>query len=243
MDRLPVTAHGKIDRSALPVPPVVRQPYRAPESELQRLVADHFAKITETERVGLDDDFFEVGGNSLTGVALSAELAAATGLPMTVRWLYTAPTVRELAARLAEHAGGSATDDALGVVLTLRRNGSRPPLFCVHSAVPLAWCYGALAQQLDDRPVYGLQALTLEGEPRAGATIDDLADGYVQEILRVRPEALTICSAGHWAGRSRMPSPSGWPNAVRRSRHWPCWTASSFPTICRSPRCRACVIC
>ncbi|WP_330180323.1 amino acid adenylation domain-containing protein [Nocardia sp. NBC_01503] len=188
MDRLPVTAHGKIDRSALPVPPVVRQPYRAPESELQRLVADHFAKITETERVGLDDDFFEVGGNSLTGVALSAELAAATGLPMTVRWLYTAPTVRELAARLAEHAGGSATDDALGVVLTLRRNGSRPPLFCVHSAVPLAWCYGALAQQLDDRPVYGLQALTLEGEPRAGATIDDLADGYVQEILRVRPE-------------------------------------------------------
>ncbi|MFB8005009.1 amino acid adenylation domain-containing protein [Nocardia sp. NPDC056000] len=187
MDRLPVTAHGKIDRSALPLPLVVRQPYRAPESDLQHLVADHFAQITETARVGLDDDFFEIGGNSLTGVALSAELAAATGLPITVRWLYTAPTVRELAARLAGHDGGTATDDALGIVLTLRRNGSRPPLFCVHSAVPLAWCYAALAQQLDDRPVYGLQALTLDGEPRAGATIDDLADGYVQEILRVRP--------------------------------------------------------
>ncbi|MEV6072109.1 amino acid adenylation domain-containing protein [Nocardia sp. NPDC052001] len=187
MDRLPVTAHGKIDRSALPVPSPVRRPYRAPESDLQHLVADHFAQITETDRVGLDDDFFEIGGNSLTGVALSAELAAATGLPVTVRWLYTAPTVRELAARLAGHVGGTATDDALGVVLALRRNGSRPPLFCVHSAVPLAWCYAALTQQLDDRPVYGLQALTLEGEPRAGATIDDLADGYVQEILRVRP--------------------------------------------------------
>ncbi|WP_084514711.1 non-ribosomal peptide synthetase [Nocardia acidivorans] len=188
VDRLPVTAHGKIDRSALPVPPPVRRTYRAPESPLECLVADHFATITETTPVGLDDDFFEIGGNSLTGVALSAELAAATGLPVTVRWLYTAPTVRELAARLADHEGGAATDDALGVVLTLRRNGSRPPLFCVHSAVPLAWCYAALAQQLHDRPVYGLQALTLAGEPRAGTTIDELADGYVEEILRVCPE-------------------------------------------------------
>lgn len=188
LDRLPVTAHGKIDRAALPVPPVGQHPYRAPESELECLVAERFATITAAARVGLDDDFFELGGNSLLGVALSAELAGATGLPVTVRWLYTAPTVRELAARLADHDGNTATDDALGVVLPLRRTGFRPPLFCVHSAVPLAWCYAGFARQLPDRPVYGLQALTLTGEPRSGATIDDLADGYVEEMLRVQPE-------------------------------------------------------
>ncbi|MFC9995283.1 amino acid adenylation domain-containing protein [Nocardia sp. NPDC127526] len=187
LDRLPVTTHGKIDRSALPEPPMGERPYRAPESELERLVADHFAAITGAPRAGRDDDFFELGGNSLLGVALSAELATATGLPVTVRWLYAAPTVRELAARLAD-PGDAAGDDALGVVLTLRRTGSRPPLFCVHSAVPLAWCYSGLARQVADRPVYGLQALTLDGTPRCGAAIDDLADGYVDEIVRVQPD-------------------------------------------------------
>ncbi|WP_306363554.1 amino acid adenylation domain-containing protein [Nocardia sp. CC227C] len=188
LDELPVTAHGKVDRAALPPPPTPQRPYRTPESESERLVAARFAAITGAERAGLDDDFFELGGDSLLGVALSAELATATGLPVTVRWLYTAPTVRELAARLDDHEGAAATDDALGAVLTLRRGGTRPPLFCVHSAVPLAWCYSGLARQLPDRPVYGLQALTLAGEPRAGATIDELADGYVDEIVRVSPD-------------------------------------------------------
>ncbi|WP_297610368.1 amino acid adenylation domain-containing protein [Nocardia sp.] len=187
LDQLPVTAHGKIDRAALPAPVPAQRPYRAPESDLECLVADHFTAITGAARAGLDDDFFELGGNSLLGVALSAQLAAATGLPVTVRWLYTAPTVRELADRLAGHDGSTATDDALGVVLALHRNGFRAPLFCVHSAVPLAWCYAGLARHLMDRPVYGLQALTLTGEPRSDVTIDDLADGYVAEILRVQP--------------------------------------------------------
>ncbi|AYF75400.1 amino acid adenylation domain-containing protein [Nocardia yunnanensis] len=188
LERLPITAHGKVDRTALPPAPAVQQPYRAPGTELQRLVADRFATATDTEQVGLDDDFFELGGNSLLGVAVSADLAAATGLPVTVRWLYTAPTVAELAQRLAEHDGSTAGDDALGTVLTLRRNGSRAPLFCVHSAVPLAWCYAGLARQIHDRPVFGLQALTTDGAPQAVSSIDELAGGYVREILRVQPE-------------------------------------------------------
>ncbi|NUS45681.1 MAG: AMP-binding protein, partial [Mycobacteriaceae bacterium] len=185
MDRLPLTARGKLDRTALPAPGAPRRPFRAPETEIERLVAAHFAAATGAGRVGRDDDFFELGGNSLLGVSVSADLAAATGLPVTVRWLYTAPTPRELAARLegAESDG----DDALGVVLALRRGGSRPPLFCVHSAVPLAWCYSGLARELVDRPVYGLQAPTLTGSPSAGAHIDDLADSYADEILRIQP--------------------------------------------------------
>ncbi|WP_067540207.1 non-ribosomal peptide synthetase [Nocardia crassostreae] len=95
LDRLPVTAHGKIDRAALPDPPSGERPYSAPESGVETLVAAQFAAITGAPRVGRDDDFFELGGNSLLGVALSAELATATGMPVTVRWLYAAPTVRE----------------------------------------------------------------------------------------------------------------------------------------------------
>ncbi|MFE9580771.1 amino acid adenylation domain-containing protein [Nocardia sp. NPDC006044] len=189
LERLPVSGNGKLDRAALPAPVLTPRPYRAPETALQRLVAQHIGAATGQSRVGLDDDFFELGGNSLLGVSVSAELAAATDLPVTVRWLYTTPTVAALADRLAGYAGADgADDDALGVLLTLRRNGSRPPLFCVHSAVPLSWCYAGLAQYITDRPVYGLQAPGLTGPAGAISTIDDLADSYVAAMTRVQPD-------------------------------------------------------
>ncbi|GAA5087421.1 amino acid adenylation domain-containing protein [Nocardia iowensis] len=189
LDRLPVSGNGKVDRAALPTPVATPRPYRAPETTTQRLVAEHMGRATGQHRVGLDDDFFEIGGNSLLGVAVSAELAAATEVPVTVRWLYTTPTVEALADRITGYDGvDAASDDALGVLLTLRGKGTRPPLFCVHSAVPLAWCYAGLARYVTDRPVYGLQAPTLTGPVRAISTIDELADSYVDAMLRVQPE-------------------------------------------------------
>ncbi|PXX69042.1 enterobactin synthetase component F [Nocardia tenerifensis] len=189
LDRLPVASNGKLDRRALPPPVIAPRPYRAPETVIQRLVAEHIGTATGQAKVGLNDDFFELGGNSLLGVAVSAELAAVTGVPVTVRWLYTTPTVLALAERITTYDGtDTGDDDALGVLLALRRNGTRAPLFCVHSAVPLAWCYAGLARYVTDRPVYGLQAPTLTGPDPAIGTIDELADSYVDAMLRVQPE-------------------------------------------------------
>ncbi|WP_067493668.1 non-ribosomal peptide synthetase [Nocardia ignorata] len=182
LDRLPLGGNGKVVRSALPAPTITANPTRPPATELQRLIADRIA-ATLGSPVGLDDDFFELGGNSLLGVLVSSDIAAATGVPVTVRWLYTTPTVAALAERIAGFDGHSGDDDALGTVLVLRRKGSRPPLFCVHSAVPLAWCYAGLTGYLPDRPVYGLQATELTGTP----TIDDLVEHYLAAVLELQP--------------------------------------------------------
>lgn len=187
LDRLPVTAHGKVDRAALVAPDPVSRPYRAPHTALQQKIAECFAAALDVAHVGLDDDFFELGGNSLLGVALSADLAGATGAPVTVRWLYTCPSVAELAERIDGHGGGPETEDGLDAVLELRRGGAAPPLFCIHSAVPLAWCYAGLARYVTDRPVFGIQGLPPEGDPAAAVTIDDLAERYVAHILRIQP--------------------------------------------------------
>ncbi|MEV5652090.1 amino acid adenylation domain-containing protein [Nocardia sp. NPDC052254] len=185
---LPVTPHGKLDRTALPPPPPVTHRYRPPETAAQRLVAASFAAVTGADRVGIDDDFFELGGNSLSGVAVAADIANTTGQPVTVRWLYSTSTVGELADRL-EAPDPDDGDDGLGPILTLRRNGIRPPLFCVHSAVPLAWCYSGLAAHIRDRPVIGLQAPVLDDAETPGAAVDiaDLADRYIEQMRRVRP--------------------------------------------------------
>ncbi|WP_460700647.1 amino acid adenylation domain-containing protein [Nocardia thraciensis] len=184
LGELPLAGNGKVNRAALPPPSLAERPYRAPRTTLEQVVADRFAAVLGRSGVGLDDDFFELGGNSLLGVAVSAELTEKTGVPVTVRWLYAAPTVRLLAERLA--GDDSATDDdALGALLALRRSGIRPPLFCVHSAVPLAWCYAGLARYITDRPVYGLQASALADAPM---TIEDLADHYIDIMLDMQPE-------------------------------------------------------
>ncbi|MEU4414236.1 amino acid adenylation domain-containing protein [Nocardia salmonicida] len=200
LDRLPLTANGKLDRAALPTPPAT--PYRPPRTPLQLVVATTFALACHLDAVGADDDFFAIGGNSLTGVRVSAELAEATHTPITVRWLYTAPTVAALAHRIETYrADADPGADALATVLPLRTGGTHPPLFCVHSAVPLAWCYTGLARHLTDRPVYGLQAPTLSaadpGRTAAGEhatarpddlTVDFLAATYATEITRLQPE-------------------------------------------------------
>ncbi|MEU1984951.1 AMP-binding protein [Nocardia sp. NPDC019395] len=223
IDRIPLTANGKLDRDRLPEP-VLPRAYRAPETGPQRLVAERIGRTVGRPDVGLDDDFFALGGNSLLGVALSADLAEATGVPVTVRWLYTTPAVVDLADRIASYptaaaarpgttAAGAGIDgspaaaspysgngsvnghsfepaatEGLEILLPLRRSGSRPPLFCFHSAVPLAWCYAGLSRWIDDRPVYGVQSPVLtSGEPDI-TTAGALADRYVREILRVQPE-------------------------------------------------------
>ncbi|RDI68785.1 non-ribosomal peptide synthetase [Nocardia pseudobrasiliensis] len=187
LERMPLAGNGKVDRAALPAPRHTARSSRSPETDLERLVTERFSATFDTE-VGLDADFFELGGNSLLGVAVSADLAESTGVPVTVRWLYATPTAGELAARIAAYDGHEIEDDdALGVLLALRRKGIHPPLFCVHSAVPLAWCYAGLARYVTDRPVYGLQAPMLA----AGAedvSIDELVELYLDAILGVQAE-------------------------------------------------------
>ncbi|MFD3506437.1 amino acid adenylation domain-containing protein [Nocardia sp. NPDC058666] len=187
LDHLPLTPNGKLDRAALPTPPST--PYRPPQTPLEHLVASAFATACDLESVGADDDFFTIGGNSLTGVAVSAELAQSTNTPITVRWLYTAPTVTALAHRIQTyHPDTDPGVDALATVLPLRTGGTRPPLFCVHSAVPLAWCYTGLAHHITDRPVYGLQAPTLSEAHSTPLTVEFLAHTYATEITRLQPD-------------------------------------------------------
>ena len=108
---------------------------------------------------------------------IEAALRDRNGFDIELAWLFSDPTVRGLARRLAE-------DNAVSndVVISLRGEGSRPPLFCVHPAGGLAWFYGGLAPHLRDRPIYGLQdPHVATGEP----SVTDarvLARRYVEEI-------------------------------------------------------------
>ncbi|MFG2914397.1 non-ribosomal peptide synthase/polyketide synthase [Kitasatospora sp. NPDC048298] len=107
---LPLTASGKLDRRALPAPDYsAAVTERAAAGGREELLAELFAELLGLERVGVDDGFFELGGDSITSIQLVAR-ARAAGLVFTARDVFTRQTVAELAL-IAEEAGQAVTED------------------------------------------------------------------------------------------------------------------------------------
>src|SRR5690606_21102812 len=108
LDAMPLSANGKLDRRALPEPVFEAREFRAPRTPIEEIVAATFAEVlglTGDRAVGLDDDFFDLGGNSLIATQVVARLGAALDSRVPVRVLFEAPSVAALAAKVETHAG------------------------------------------------------------------------------------------------------------------------------------------
>ncbi|MFC4377360.1 amino acid adenylation domain-containing protein [Nocardia halotolerans] len=111
LDSIPLTPVGKLDRRALPEPVLEHAAFRAPASPVEQIVAATFAQVLDVgddAQLGLDDDFFALGGNSLLATQVAARLGAALDTEFPVRLLFEAPTVETLAEQLADTAGAGA---------------------------------------------------------------------------------------------------------------------------------------
>ncbi|MEV6774434.1 amino acid adenylation domain-containing protein [Nocardia sp. NPDC051030] len=104
-ERLPLTVNGKVDRAALPAPEPDAEPFRPPRTPIDEKVARVFGEVLAIERVGVDDDFFRLGGNSLSATRVAARLGAALGTRVRVREIFDAPTVAGLAERIGKTTG------------------------------------------------------------------------------------------------------------------------------------------
>ncbi|MXP19851.1 amino acid adenylation domain-containing protein [Gordonia sp. HNM0687] len=107
LDALPLTAAGKIDRRALPEPRFEVVAQVAPATPDEEMVAGAFAEVLGVARIGVLDNFFEVGGDSLSATRAVSRLRAATGRDLAVRDLFDAPTVRELVHRIGRAETGN----------------------------------------------------------------------------------------------------------------------------------------
>ncbi|GAA4471543.1 hypothetical protein GCM10023094_02390 [Rhodococcus olei] len=191
LDRMPLNVNGKVERTALPEPEFAVVPFRAPTTPVERIVATTIGDLVGADRVGLDDNFFELGGNSLVATQVVARIGAEVGAEVPLLWVFADPTVAGLAARIEAAQAGSLGldgDRALQMLLPIREEGSKPPLFCVHPIVGLSWAFAGLSAHLDpDRPIYGLQSPVVSGSAPMPASIEDWAELYVDEIRSVQP--------------------------------------------------------
>ncbi|MEV3976234.1 amino acid adenylation domain-containing protein, partial [Streptomyces sp. NPDC050698] len=108
LDAFPLNASGKLDRKLLPEPVFEVAVFRAPVTAVEEIVASVFAEVLGVERVGLDDDFFALGGNSLIATRVAARLGQALDAQVPVRVLFEASSVELLAARVESEIGSGA---------------------------------------------------------------------------------------------------------------------------------------
>ncbi|MEE2035438.1 non-ribosomal peptide synthetase, partial [Rhodococcus chondri] len=108
LDEIPLTPVGKLDRRALPVPDLTATggDYRPPTTDLEKVIAAVVADVLGHDRVSVDDNFFDLGGNSLIATRVVARINTAVGTDAGVRALFEAPTVRALAGRILDDHGG-----------------------------------------------------------------------------------------------------------------------------------------
>ena len=99
---LPLTPNGKVDRSALPAPEQggAERPYAAPRTASERIVAESWKEVLRVERVGADDNFFDLGGHSLLLTQVVSRLRKSFERELPIRWLFESPTVAGLAGRI-----------------------------------------------------------------------------------------------------------------------------------------------
>ena len=182
MEALPVTVNGKLDTRALPAPEYTAGEYRAPATAIEEILAGIYARVLGVERVGVDDSFFDLGGDSLSAMRLIAAINTGLDAGLAVRAVFEAPTIAQLAPRIGEEAG------------------RREPLVAVErpAVVPLSFAQQRLwflDQLHGPSPVYNLAtALRLGGRLDAEALGAALADVVGrQESLRtlfVAPEGI-----------------------------------------------------
>jgi len=186
LDKFPLTAHGKIDRLALPPPVESRQ--KLSRSERPRdLVESRLTKIWEAvlgvTPIARQADFFDLGGTSLQsmGILLHIEQTFGASLPPSI--LIEHSTVEKLAAVI----GGHVVIRSPRPLVVLRQEGAGRPLFLVHSGQGDVTGFGPLARRLSGRPIYGLQSVGMNGEAWPVMSVPAMADRYLKEICAQDP--------------------------------------------------------
>ncbi|MGQ7958693.1 non-ribosomal peptide synthetase [Pseudomonas sp. SP16.1] len=187
VDALPLLGNGKLDRKTLAqwAEQVLEQVGDSlPRTPLEQLLAEVWAGVLGLERVGIEDDFFALGGHSLAAVKLASRLQNALGAPVPVNAVFDAPSV----ARFAEWVQAGLQLSPL--VQLSRAEAAKGNLFCFHPSTGHVQDYRILAEPLADWSLWGLQATYLaEGSPLPGRdSLDALAAVYVEQLRRQQPQ-------------------------------------------------------
>jgi aspartate racemase len=185
LDSLPLTANGKIDRKALPLPESTTQEasktFVAPTDELELQLTKIWEKVLGIRPIGVRDNFFDLGGHSLLAAQLSDQIEKALNKTMPLATIFQAPTVEQLA-KILRQEGWSAPWSS---VAAIQPGDTKSPLFLCQA---VGLYYPLIPYLGPDQPIYALLAQVVEGQPAPPERVEDLAALYIKEMRSLQPE-------------------------------------------------------
>ncbi|MGW7633596.1 non-ribosomal peptide synthetase [Streptomyces griseoincarnatus] len=190
LPEIPLTPNGKLDRRALPSPDMNTTGGQAPRNSHEEKLCAIFGELLGLEKVGIDEDFFALGGHSLLATRLGARIRTEFGVTMPLRTIIKYPRAGELAALLLTGSIPEGQADPFGVVLPVNNvtDTDKPPVWFFHGGGGLGWAYFSFATHVQDRPAYALQARGFDGTESPAASVEEMVEDYVTQILAIQPE-------------------------------------------------------
>ena len=181
---LPLTPNGKVDRLALPVPdksrPQLKAAYAPPTTAKEVFLVQMWSKMLSVDQIGIHDNFFDLGGNSLLAAVLVARINRDFEKALSISVFYEGPTIAQLAKALNREMASHARIS----LVSLQPHGSKLPFFWIHGQASDGLIAGYFRP---DQPVYGLIHQSMDGKPAAHTTVESIAAHYLSEIRTVQP--------------------------------------------------------
>ncbi|NEQ36343.1 MAG: amino acid adenylation domain-containing protein [Okeania sp. SIO3I5] len=188
LSALPLTPNGKLDRLALPKPtPEIdrSQKFVAPRDSLEKELIGIWERALDVKYIGIQDNFFALGGHSLRAVKLLNEIEQKYNKVLPLAIFFEAPNVEKLAEILRKQE----TENIWSPLIAIQPEGSKPPLFISHGILGNVMNFKDLAAYLGkDQPVYGIQAQGLDGQETPLSSLEEMAARNIKLIKTVQPE-------------------------------------------------------
>ncbi|GAA6615938.1 non-ribosomal peptide synthetase [Scytonema sp. NUACC26] len=189
LDSLPLTPNGKLNHSALPALDNLdrisaNKVFVPPRTPVESKLAKIWAKTLNLQSLGIQDNFFDLGGNSLLAIRLMEDIHQEFKRELPLSFLFLHPTIEKLANFLVREQ----YTQHWSPLVSIQPNGSNPPFFCIHPIFGTIFPYYEVAYHLGkNQPFYGLQPLGLDGESVPFKHIEDMAAYYIEAIRTLQP--------------------------------------------------------
>lgn len=159
--------------------------YVAPRNPTELQLTKIWENLFGYSPIGVNDNFFEIGGKSLLAMQLFSKLEQELDCILPPMTLMQHPTIAELSKLIQ----GEAAAEAWSTIVPLRASGSKRPLFCIHAGGAHVFFYNGLTKYLSaDQPVYAIQPQGLDGKEEFHLTIEEMAAHYIKEVQKVQTE-------------------------------------------------------
>lgn len=188
VDNMPLTPNGKINKRKLPKPTrdniLTVSKNVLPNTETERELIGIWKEVLNVDKIGVTDDFFDLGGHSILAVKLTSLIKSKLGKNLPISVLFTDSTIRDLGKKIDSEAN----DYLKNPLVAIKSSGTKIPLFIIHPGMGQVMCFNDLVKNMDNsRPVFAVRAPGLYGECKPYNNVEKMARYYITLIKKRQP--------------------------------------------------------